>query len=192
MGLLCLHIATRNIAVFPDSVKLFQTSHMIICSFTCIHCEFPVICLTCLRLSPASNRSVCARVYPRSMSYGLPLSAAADTARTARHAVALIATARPQVFVTTMAREVSQVERTGRGVCVGGEFRGGGKVMEAVESRDGEFDGKLQAAAAHGKTDQDQLTSQGSYCFLREARGRQQVSNIDNWNQLRCNYLFFC
>lgn len=40
------------------------------------------------------------------MSYGLPLAAAADTARTARHAVALIATARPQVFVTTMAREV--------------------------------------------------------------------------------------
>ncbi|XP_037068818.1 WD repeat-containing protein 7-like [Pollicipes pollicipes] len=43
-----------------------------------------------------------------SMSYGLPLAAAADTARTARHAVALIATARPQVFVTTMAREVAR------------------------------------------------------------------------------------
>ncbi|XP_043192685.1 WD repeat-containing protein 7-like, partial [Amphibalanus amphitrite] len=43
-----------------------------------------------------------------SMTYGLPLAAAADTARTARHAVALIATARPQVFVTTMAREVAR------------------------------------------------------------------------------------
>ena len=41
-----------------------------------------------------------------SMSYGLPLSPAADSARTSRHALTLIATARPAAFITTMAREV--------------------------------------------------------------------------------------
>lgn len=41
-----------------------------------------------------------------SMSYGLPLTPAADSCRTARHALTLIATARPAVFITTMAREV--------------------------------------------------------------------------------------
>ncbi|XP_039278488.1 WD repeat-containing protein 7-like [Nilaparvata lugens] len=42
-----------------------------------------------------------------SMSYGLPLTPAADSCRTARHALTLIATARPAAFITTMAREVS-------------------------------------------------------------------------------------
>ncbi|XP_054035262.1 WD repeat-containing protein 7 [Dryobates pubescens] len=37
---------------------------------------------------------------------GLPLSPAADSARSARHALALIATARPPAFITTIAREV--------------------------------------------------------------------------------------
>lgn len=42
-----------------------------------------------------------------SMTYGLPLTPAADSCRTARHALTLIATARPAAFITTMAREVS-------------------------------------------------------------------------------------
>ncbi|XP_065519802.1 WD repeat-containing protein 7-like isoform X1 [Lathamus discolor] len=37
---------------------------------------------------------------------GLPLSPAADSARSARHALALIATARPPAFITTIAKEV--------------------------------------------------------------------------------------
>ncbi|KAL1123826.1 hypothetical protein AAG570_001597 [Ranatra chinensis] len=43
-----------------------------------------------------------------SMTYGLPLTPAADSARTARHALTLIATARPAAFITTMAREVAR------------------------------------------------------------------------------------
>ncbi|XP_046440938.1 WD repeat-containing protein 7-like isoform X2 [Daphnia pulex] len=43
-----------------------------------------------------------------SMSYGLPLSPAADSCRTSRHALTLIATARPAAFITTMAREVAR------------------------------------------------------------------------------------
>ncbi|KAK0158543.1 hypothetical protein PV328_009533 [Microctonus aethiopoides] len=43
-----------------------------------------------------------------SMTYGLPLTPQADTCRTARHALALIATARPAAFITTMAREVAR------------------------------------------------------------------------------------
>lgn len=43
-----------------------------------------------------------------SMSYGLPLSPAADSCRTARHALTLIATARPAAFITTMVREVAR------------------------------------------------------------------------------------
>ncbi|XP_044011462.1 WD repeat-containing protein 7 isoform X22 [Aphidius gifuensis] len=43
-----------------------------------------------------------------SMTYGLPLTPAADTCRTSRHALALIATARPAAFITTMAREVAR------------------------------------------------------------------------------------
>lgn len=38
---------------------------------------------------------------------GLPLSPAADSARSARHALSLIATARPPAFITTIAKEVS-------------------------------------------------------------------------------------
>lgn len=40
---------------------------------------------------------------------GLPLSPAADSARSARHALSLIATARPPAFITTIAKEVSRV-----------------------------------------------------------------------------------
>lgn len=47
-----------------------------------------------------------------SMSYGLPLTPAADSARTARHALTLIATARPAAFITTMAREVARYNNT--------------------------------------------------------------------------------
>ncbi|XP_048488906.1 WD repeat-containing protein 7 [Plutella xylostella] len=43
-----------------------------------------------------------------SMSYGLPLTPQADSCRTARHALTLIATARPAAFITTMAREVAR------------------------------------------------------------------------------------
>ncbi|XP_060707861.1 WD repeat-containing protein 7 isoform X2 [Hemiscyllium ocellatum] len=40
------------------------------------------------------------------ITMGLPLSPAADSARSARHALSLIATARPPAFITTIAREV--------------------------------------------------------------------------------------
>ncbi|XP_039747560.1 WD repeat-containing protein 7 isoform X1 [Pararge aegeria] len=43
-----------------------------------------------------------------SMTYGLPLTPQADSCRTARHALTLIATARPAAFITTMAREVAR------------------------------------------------------------------------------------
>ncbi|XP_064598877.1 WD repeat-containing protein 7-like isoform X2 [Liolophura sinensis] len=43
-----------------------------------------------------------------SMTYGLPLSPAADSCRTARHALSLIATARPPAFIITMAKEVAR------------------------------------------------------------------------------------
>lgn len=43
-----------------------------------------------------------------SMSYGLPLTPTADSCRTARHALTLIATARPAAFITTMDREVAK------------------------------------------------------------------------------------
>lgn len=42
-----------------------------------------------------------------SITMGLPLSPAADSARSARHALSLIATARPPAFITTIAKEVS-------------------------------------------------------------------------------------
>ncbi|GFS16350.1 WD repeat-containing protein 7 [Elysia marginata] len=41
-------------------------------------------------------------------TYGLPLSPAADACRSARHALSLIATARPPAFVITMAKEVAR------------------------------------------------------------------------------------
>ncbi|CAL8086757.1 unnamed protein product [Orchesella dallaii] len=43
-----------------------------------------------------------------SMSFGLPLTPQADACRTARHALTLIATARPAAFITTMAKEVAR------------------------------------------------------------------------------------
>lgn len=43
-----------------------------------------------------------------SMTYGLPLTPQADSCRTSRHALTLIATARPAAFITTMAREVAR------------------------------------------------------------------------------------
>lgn len=43
-----------------------------------------------------------------SMAFGLPLTPSADACRTARHALTLIATARPPAFITTMAREVAR------------------------------------------------------------------------------------
>uniref|UniRef100_A0ABD2VT45 WD repeat-containing protein 7 n=1 Tax=Trichogramma kaykai TaxID=54128 RepID=A0ABD2VT45_9HYME len=42
------------------------------------------------------------------LTYGLPLTPAADSCRTARHALTLIATVRPAAFITTMAREVAR------------------------------------------------------------------------------------
>ena len=40
------------------------------------------------------------------LSFGLPLTPAADSCRTAKHAISLIAQARPAAFITTLAREV--------------------------------------------------------------------------------------
>jgi hypothetical protein len=42
------------------------------------------------------------------MTFGLPLSPAADACRTSRHALSLIATARPPAFIITMAKEVAR------------------------------------------------------------------------------------
>ena len=39
---------------------------------------------------------------------GMPLTPSADSCRTARHALSLIATARPPVFINTMAKEVAR------------------------------------------------------------------------------------
>ncbi|KAL8590241.1 hypothetical protein ACOMHN_006358 [Nucella lapillus] len=43
-----------------------------------------------------------------SVTYGLPLSPASDACRTARHALSLIATARPPAFIITLAKEVAR------------------------------------------------------------------------------------
>ena len=43
-----------------------------------------------------------------SLTFGLPLTPAADSCRTAKHAISLIATARPAAFITTLAREVAR------------------------------------------------------------------------------------
>jgi hypothetical protein len=43
-----------------------------------------------------------------SMSFGLPLTPAADSCRTAKHAISLIASARPAAVITTLAREVAR------------------------------------------------------------------------------------
>ena len=41
------------------------------------------------------------------MTFGLPLTPQADACRTSRHALGLIATARPPAFIITMAKEVT-------------------------------------------------------------------------------------
>lgn len=43
---------------------------------------------------------------------GLPLSPSADTHRSARHALSLIATARPSVFIATIAKEVKKLSNS--------------------------------------------------------------------------------
>ena len=43
-----------------------------------------------------------------SQRYGLPLTPVADCCRTARHALAAIARARPGVFVTSVAKEIAR------------------------------------------------------------------------------------
>lgn len=46
-----------------------------------------------------------------SVTMGLPLNPPADAARSARHALSLIATARPPAFITTIAKEVGLIGR---------------------------------------------------------------------------------
>ncbi|BFZ12794.1 hypothetical protein BsWGS_15835 [Bradybaena similaris] len=60
------------------------------------------VLLGLLELSIDSNKLI------PSTTYGLPLSPAADACRTARHALSLIATARPPAFIITMAKEVAR------------------------------------------------------------------------------------
>ena len=45
-----------------------------------------------------------------SISSGLPITPAADSNRSAHHALALIATARPATFITTIAKEVARYQ----------------------------------------------------------------------------------
>ena len=44
------------------------------------------------------------------MATGLPITSAADSCRSAHHALSLIATARPATFITTMAKEVARYQ----------------------------------------------------------------------------------
>lgn len=46
--------------------------------------------------------------YVPTMSYGMPLTPAGDSCRSARQALSLIATSRPSSFITTLAREVAR------------------------------------------------------------------------------------
>lgn len=46
--------------------------------------------------------------YLSSIYSGLPITPAADSCRSAHHALSLIATARPATFITTMAKEVAR------------------------------------------------------------------------------------
>ncbi|XP_055890768.1 WD repeat-containing protein 7-like isoform X12 [Biomphalaria glabrata] len=64
--------------------------------------DVSAVLLGLLELSIDSNRLI------PSTTYGLPLSPMADTCRSARHALSLIATARPPAFVITMAKEVAR------------------------------------------------------------------------------------
>ncbi|XP_049882434.1 WD repeat-containing protein 7 [Pectinophora gossypiella] len=68
-----------------------------------------------------------------SMTYGLPLSPQADSCRTARHALTLIATARPAAFITTMAREVARCAALAAGGAAGGAGGGGGGGLHALQ-----------------------------------------------------------
>lgn len=64
--------------------------------------EVSAVLLGLLELCIDSDRLV------PSMMYGLPLTPIADACRTARHALSLIATARPPAFIITMAKEVAR------------------------------------------------------------------------------------
>uniref|UniRef100_A0A8V5GX07 WDR72-like alpha-solenoid domain-containing protein n=1 Tax=Melopsittacus undulatus TaxID=13146 RepID=A0A8V5GX07_MELUD len=64
------------------------------------HMDVSAVLLGLLELCAEADRHL------GSIVPGLPLSPAADSARSARHALALIATARPPAFITTIAKEV--------------------------------------------------------------------------------------
>lgn len=64
--------------------------------------DVSAILLGLLELCIGSDRLV------PSVTFGLPLSPAADACRTSRHALSLIATARPATFIITMAKEVTR------------------------------------------------------------------------------------
>ncbi|XP_033929566.1 WD repeat-containing protein 7-like [Melopsittacus undulatus] len=64
------------------------------------HMDVSAVLLGLLELCAEADRHL------GSITPGLPLSPAADSARSARHALALIATARPPAFITTIAKEV--------------------------------------------------------------------------------------
>ncbi|GBP85438.1 WD repeat-containing protein 7 [Eumeta japonica] len=72
-----------------------------------------------------------------SMTYGLPLTPQADSCRTARHALTLIATARPAAFITTMAREVARCAAAAQGGAPSPAYhalqRGRAEVLRGVE-----------------------------------------------------------
>uniref|UniRef100_A0A8B9J6E2 WD repeat domain 7 n=1 Tax=Astyanax mexicanus TaxID=7994 RepID=A0A8B9J6E2_ASTMX len=59
-----------------------------------------------LSLSLSRSLSLSLSLSLFSITMGLPLNPAADSARSARHALSLIATARPPAFITTIAKEV--------------------------------------------------------------------------------------
>ena len=62
--------------------------------------DVSAVLMSLLELCP-DNRS-----HVASFSKGLPLSSAADSQRSARHALTLISTTRPLMFITTLAKEV--------------------------------------------------------------------------------------
>ena len=64
--------------------------------------DVSAVLMALLELCPDSRSHVA------SFSKGLPLSSAADSQRSARHALTLISTARPLVFITTLAKEVGK------------------------------------------------------------------------------------
>jgi hypothetical protein len=67
--------------------------------------DVSAVLMALLELCP-DNRS-----HVASFSKGLPLSSVADSQRSARHALTLISTARPLVFITTLAKEVGENHR---------------------------------------------------------------------------------